>query len=129
MRPGAPPSIAPAERLARAIAPLPIAARDALARVAERTDLPLAAGSWQDGAAGCLVANVLADQEAGSAETTLDLRILDAFPELSSRELNRLIVAWDEAAAESGASGDAELRALLRAALDRAATAPAARPG
>lgn len=127
MRPGAPASIAPPERLARAIAPLPIAARDALARVADRTDLPLVAGSWQDGSAGCLVANVLAEHDAGTSETTLDLRILEAFPELSSRELNRLIVAWDEAAAESGASNDVELRTLLRTALDRAATAPAPR--
>ena len=123
MRPGAPASIAPADRLARAIAPLPIAARDALARVADRTDLPLAAGSWHDGPAGCLVANVLAEHDPTSTDATLDLRILDAFPELSSRELNRLIVAWDEAAAEAGASDDAALRVLLRAALDRVATA------
>ncbi len=123
MRPGAPASIAPADRLARAIAPLPIAARDALARVAERTDLPLVSGSWHDGSAGCLVANVLAEHDPTSADATLDVRMLDAFPELSSRDLNRLIVAWDEAAAEADASGDAELRALLLAALDRVATA------
>ena len=122
MRPGAPPTIAPAERLARAIAPLPPAARDALGRVAERSDLPLVAGSWEDGSAGCLVANVLAEQGAASEEATLDLRILEAFPELSSRQLNRLIVAWDEAAAEAGASTDADLRSLLRTALAKVET-------
>jgi hypothetical protein len=40
--------------------------------------------------------------------------MLRLFPELSSRDLNRLIVAWDEAADARGAAG---LRDVLRGAL------------
>lgn len=110
--------MAPAQRLAEAIEPLPAAARGALADVADRVDLPLVAGQWQGhGGAGCLVANVLVAVEAGDAASTLDLAVLERFPELSSRELNRLIVAWDEAAGEADAVDDADLRALLRSAL------------
>ncbi|QBI18906.1 hypothetical protein ER308_04660 [Egibacter rhizosphaerae] len=121
MRPGPQTSIATSERLARAIRPLPEPARGALAEVAAREDLPLVAGAWDRDAAGCLVANVVAVREAGggSEPDTLDRRILALFPELSSRDLNRLIVAWDEAAGEAGADDDQALRRLLRAALAR----------
>ncbi|HEY8339545.1 MAG TPA: hypothetical protein VIK95_06735, partial [Egibacteraceae bacterium] len=108
----------PQRRLGAAIASLPQSARAALAVVAAREDLPLVAGSWERDSGGCLVANVVrslavdepAADGAGPEEQTLDLRILALFPELSSRDLNRLIVAWDEAAADSGATGDAALR-------------------
>lgn len=121
--------VGPEQRLAEAVAHLPPAARRALAEVADREDLPLVAGSWEDGEAGCLVANVL--RVSGAAEgghPTLDLRILEAFPELSSRDLNRLIVAWDEAALQEGRPGDPALRRLLRGALARAGAVPAATP-
>lgn len=116
---------APQDRLAEAIASLPRSMQLALADVAGHTDLPLVAGSWQDSGSGCLVANVVAlnaaAPEAGDdADTTLDLRILELLPELSSRDLNHLIVAWDTAAEQDGAVGDAELRGLLRGALARA---------
>lgn len=113
--------VGPEQRVGEAIAQLPPAARRALAQVADAEDLPLVAGSWEDGAGGCLVANVLR-LSAGSAASgaTLDVRMLDAFPELSSRDLNRLIVAWDEAAMQEGRSGDPALRRLLRGALARA---------
>jgi hypothetical protein len=107
------------ERLGRAIARLPGPARAALVEVADRRDLPLVAGTWSDDAGGCLVANVvatMADVDAG-AEQTLDLRVLDLIPELSSRDFNRLVVAWDEAALQDGGETDAELRELLRRAL------------
>lgn len=113
--------VGPEQRLAEAVGQLPAAARGALAEVADREDLPLVAGSWEDGDAGCLVANVL--RVTGAAQDgppTLDLRILQAFPELSSRDLNRLIVAWDEAALQEGRPNDAALRRLLRGALARA---------
>lgn len=114
--------VGPEQRLARAIALAPPAAQAALAAVADREDLPLVAGSWAEGEAGCLVANVL--RVAGAQRTdgavTLDLRILGLFPELSSRDLNRLIVAWDEAAAQDGRGSDPALRRLLRNALARA---------
>jgi hypothetical protein len=116
--------VGPSQRLAEAVAHLPPAARRALAQVADREDLPLVAGSWEDGDAGCLVANVL--RVAGAEQDgppTLDLRILELFPELSSRDLNRLIVAWDEAALQMGAPGDTALRRLLRGALARATPA------
>lgn len=131
--------VTPEQRLGAAIAALPGSARHALAEVAAREDLPLVAGSWQDGSGGCLVANVVrslargADGAAGLApvadeqEQTLDLRILALLPELSSRDLNRLIVVWDEAAADAGAASDAALRRLLRAAL-AAAGAPQGGP-
>jgi hypothetical protein len=111
--------LGPAERLGRAIAALPAPARGALADVAAREDLPLVAGTWNDGPAGCLVANVVAAvaQEEAAEEQTLDLRILDLIPELSSRDLNRLIVAWDEAAEHEGRRTDAALRRLLRGGL------------
>ncbi len=113
--------VGPEERLGAAVADLPRSAQQALVVVADREDLPLVAGSWQDGASGCLVANVLrAYGDVGDRETTLDLRILDLLPELSSRDLNRIIVAWDEAAAQEGRSSDAALRRLLRGALARA---------
>lgn len=116
--------VGPEERLGAAVADLPRSAQQALVVVAEREDLPLVAGSWQDGASGCLVANVLrAYGDVGDREATLDLRILDLLPELSSRDLNRIIVAWDEAAAQEGRSSDAALRRLLRGALARAGVA------
>lgn len=108
----------PEERLAKAITQLPAGAQRALAAVAEREDLPLVAGTWASDAGGCLVANVVATM-AGDDQTdvTLDLRVLELLPELSSRDLNRIIVAWDEAAAQEGRSHDAALRRLLRNAL------------
>lgn len=112
----------PRERLARTVTRLPIEARAALADVAERTDLPLIAGTWTDGPSGCLVANVVVASgvAASSDAATLDLQVLDAIPELSSRDLNRLIVAWDESAAALRRTDDAGLRQLLRDALSAA---------
>ena len=133
----------PQERLARAIAGLPAPAQRALCTVAAREDLPLVAGTWTSRDGGCLVANVVAALSAGASPaaedepvtpdlSTLDLRVLDLIPELGSRDLNRLIVAWDEAAMQKGRVGDAALRGLLRTALRRAglagAEAPAADP-
>jgi hypothetical protein len=121
--------LGPAARLGRAIVTLPEPARAALADVAARADLPLVAGTWNDGPAGCLVANVVAavahqaHQEEAGAEQTLDLRILELIPELSSRDLNRLIVAWDEAALQDGSTTDAGLRTLLRDGLAAAGVA------
>lgn len=113
--------VGPEQRVGEAIAQLPPAARRALAQVADAEDLPLVAGSWEDGAGGCLVANVLRLSAGSTASgATLDVRMLEAFPELSSRDLNRLIVAWDEAAMQEGRSGDPALRRLLRGALARA---------
>ncbi len=110
----------PQERLGRAVATLPTAARAALRTVADRDDLPLVAGTWQEGDGGCLVANVLAAHASESPSDadgeTLDVRVLRLFPELSSRDLNRLIVAWDEAADACGAS-QSNLRDLLHGAL------------
>lgn len=122
-------AIGPAERLGRAIVDLPPDVRATLVEVADRADLSLVAGSWRDDGAGCLVANAVAcvapqvvdaDHDAfdGRAqERTLDLRMLDAFPQMSSRDLNLLICAWDEAATQADASSDGELRALLRSGL------------
>ena len=120
--------VGPEERVAQAIAELPPSAQRALADVADREDLPLVAGSWASDDAGCLVANVVraAGTGAGSEDQTLDLRVLDLFPEMSSRDLNRLIVAWDEAALQEGRDGDPALRRLLRGALARAGVAGAA---
>lgn len=115
-------------RLARAVAALPAGARGALAAVADREDLPLVAGVWERGGGGCLVANVvgaLGGDEVGGA-ATLDLRVLELLPELSSRDLNRLVVAWDEAALGLGRADDAALRGLLRRALARTADTHAA---
>ena len=114
--------IGPEERLARALSELPRGAQRALANVADREDLPLVAGSWNDDDAGCLVANVVraAGLNADDENTTLDVRVLDLFPEMSSRDLNHLIVAWDEAALQEGRENDAALRRLLRGALARA---------
>ncbi|MPZ88680.1 MAG: hypothetical protein GEU81_11530 [Nitriliruptorales bacterium] len=112
--------VGPEERLGRAVALLPGSAQRALADAAEREDLPLVAGSWQDGEGGCLVANVIraiGAAEDGDGQATLDLRILELMPELSSRDLNRLIVAWDEAAAQEGRRSDPALRRLLRGGL------------
>lgn len=112
------------ERLARAIGQLPPRAQQALADVADREDLPLVAGAWQRDTGGCLVANVVGmlGAEVPAEQQTLDLRVLDLIPELSSRDLNRLIVAWDEAALQvtPGRADDAGLRRLLRTALARA---------
>lgn len=121
-------SLAPEERLGRAIAALPPSARRALADVADREDLPLVAGVWGGDDGGCLVANVVrtAGVDADAADLTLDLRILELFPEMSSRDLNGLIVAWDEAAAQEGRFGDGALRRLLRGALARAERGPVA---
>ena len=119
----------PQERLARAIAVLPAPAQRALCTVAAREDLPLVAGTWTSGDGGCLVANVVTALSAGAPPTaeeepvTLDLRILDLIPELGSRDLNHLIVAWDEAAMQKGRVDDAALRGLLRTALHRAGVA------
>ena len=107
-------AVGPAERLGRAIAGVPGPVQRTLAEVATRHDLPLASGSWQDGDGGCLVANAVACVGGTDKERTLDLRMLDAFPEMSSRDLNGLIVAWDEAAAQAEATHDEQLRALLR---------------
>jgi hypothetical protein len=106
-------------RLARTVGRLPEPARTALRMVADRVDLPLVSGSWRDGAGGCLVANVVTALSTGSdpEPATLDVRVLQLIPELSSRDLNRLIVAWDEAAAALGCRADADLRNLLREAL------------
>ncbi|MGH3664758.1 MAG: hypothetical protein ACRDU8_01475 [Egibacteraceae bacterium] len=120
----------PEERLARAVAGLPRSVRRALVAVADREDLPLVAGTWATDAGGCLVANVvqaIGDDRDG-ADVTLDLRVLELLPELSSRDLNHLIVAWDEAAAQEGRDSDAALRRLLRGALARAGEAPSAGP-
>ena len=114
--------VGPEERVAQAIVTLPPSAQWALAEVADREDLPLVAGSWAEDDAGCLVANVvrLAGSGATDEQLTLDIRVLDLFPEMSSRDLNRLIVAWDEAALQEGKDNDAALRRLLRGALARA---------
>lgn len=114
--------VGPEERLARAVAELPPSARRALAEVADREDLPLVAGAWGMNDAGCLVANVVRAAGAGATreDLTLDVRVLDLFPEMSSRDLNHLIVAWDEAALQEGRGGDPALRRLLRGALARA---------
>lgn len=112
--------VGPEERLANAIRGLPPSARRALRDVADREDLPLVAGDWGDAGGGCLVANVVrASAVADDRELTLDLQVLELFPELSSRDLNQLIVAWDEAALEEGRNGDPALRRLLRGALAR----------
>lgn len=123
MRRFRPPTIlAPVDRLARAVMALPEPAVTALYEVVARTDLPLVAGAWRADAAGCLVANVLAARGVDPAHRTLDVAVLDTLPELSSRDLNRLIVAWDEAASDARAVDDAALRSLLGAALEMAAT-------
>ncbi|HWB72793.1 MAG TPA: hypothetical protein VG452_11300 [Egibacteraceae bacterium] len=113
--------VGPEERLARAIAALPAVARRALAEVADREDLPLVAETWHQGSGGCLVANVVRARggqcAAGSPGRTFDVRFLELMPELSSRDLNRLIVAWDEAAARERRPTDVGLRRLLRGAL------------
>jgi len=110
--------VGPEERLGRAIAELPPSAQQALVHVAGREDLPLVSGSWQDGGGGCLVANVVRAYDTDTASTlTLDIRVLELLPELSSRDLNTLIVAWDEAADQEGRSSDAALRRLLHGAL------------
>lgn len=114
--------IGPEERLARAVSGLPRGAQRALADVADREDLPLVAGSWNADDGGCLVANVVraSGVHADAEDMTLDLRMLELFPEMSSRDLNHLIVAWDEAALQEGRDNDAALRRLLRGALARA---------
>ena len=117
--------VGPEQRLADAIGTLPGPAQQALVTIAGRTDLPLVAGSWEGGGGGCLVANVVqALDEDAPARTagaeTFDLRVLDLLPEMSSRDLNNLIVAWDEAADQDGRADDATLRRLLRGALIRA---------
>lgn len=118
------------ERLARVIAQLPAPAQQALVTVADREDLPLVAGVWSRDDGGCLVANVVGSLggRAATGEQTLDLRVLELIPELSSRDLNRLVVAWDEAAAGEHATSDAVLRRLLRDALARAEVRSAGPP-
>lgn len=118
--------VGPEARLATAIGSLPPAAQRALVMIADREDLPLVAGTWEDDAGGCLVANVVraAGADPPGADETFDLRVLDLIPEMSSRDLNRLIVAWDEAAAQEGRSSDPALRRLLRGALVRAGVPP-----
>lgn len=115
------------ERLVQAIASVPAPVQRALAQVAAREDLLLVSGHWTNDDGGCLVANVVrahAGQRADAA--TFDLQILELIPEMSSRDLNRLVVAWDEAALQLGTRSDAALRRLLRAALLRAGVAPVA---
>jgi hypothetical protein len=114
--------VGPEERLAGAITTLPRSAQLALLNVADREDLPLVAGTWADEAGGCLVANVVrtAAGALDDRDLTLDLRVLELFPEMGSRDLNHLIVAWDEAAMQEARNGDAALRRLLRGALARA---------
>ncbi|CAN5887221.1 hypothetical protein BH23ACT10_BH23ACT10_04260 [soil metagenome] len=133
-------ALGPVERLGRVVATLPAGVRRTLADVAERDDLALTAGSWHDDVSGCLVANAVVcvggtagddhDAEGVTADgrRTLDLRMLDAFPQLSSRDMNLLIVAWDEAAAQAAASTDAQLRALLRSGLTWAGVETTAPP-
>jgi hypothetical protein len=110
-------AVGPAERLGRAIAAMPGGVQRTLAEVALRTDLSLVSGSWEDGSGGCLVANAVACIGHSDDRRTLDLRMLDAFPQMSSRDLNTLIVAWDEAAAQADVVDDPGLRALLHAGL------------
>lgn len=116
-------AVGPTERLGTAIAAMPVPVRDVLAAVAARDDLALAAGTWGDDGSGCLVANAvacvaLAHRLAGHDDPTdtrtLDVRMLDAFPQMSSRDLNTLIVAWDEATTQAAATDDPAMRALLR---------------
>lgn len=118
--------IGPEERLATAIRDLPPSAQRALVDIADREDLPLVAGSWEDGGGGCLVANVVRalGDDVDPQHRTVDLRVLDLLPELSSRDLNHLVVAWDEAAVQEGRSGDPALRRLLRGALVKAGVPP-----
>jgi hypothetical protein len=110
-------AVGPVERLGRAIATMPAPVQRTLAQVARRTDLRLASGSWQDDGGGCLVANAVACVGDPTDRRTLDLRMLEAFPQMSSRDLNTLIVAWDEAAAQANVTDDEGLRALLHAGL------------
>ncbi|HUG86160.1 MAG TPA: hypothetical protein VMM13_16470 [Euzebya sp.] len=119
-------TVGPEERLAGAIGGLPRGAQQALVQIADREDLPLVAGSWEAGPGGCLVANVVRalDGDVTPGRQTVDLRVLDLLPELSSKDLNELIVAWDEAAAQEGRSTDPALRRLLRGALVRAGVPP-----
>lgn len=118
--------VGPEARLAEAIEQLPPSAQRALVVIADREDLPLVAGSWADAGGGCLVSNVVAalDHAPGDAARTVDLRILDLMPELSSRDLNHLIVAWDTAAMQERHATDPTLRRLLRGALVRAGVPP-----
>ncbi len=119
-------ALGPEARLASAIAELPAPAQHALVQIADREDLPLVAGSWEADSGGCLVANVVRALSGSvePTEQTFDLRVLDLLPEMSSRDLNNLIVAWDEAARQEGRSGDPALRRLLRGALVRAGVPP-----
>lgn len=122
-------AVGPTERLGTAIASMPAPVRRTLAEVATRTDLRLAAGSWEDDGGGCLVANAVAcvgtpDDRDGQQPDTLDLRMLDAFPQMSSRDLNTLIVAWDEATAQADATDDRAMRELLRKGLAWAGEPP-----
>lgn len=119
-------TVGPEERLAGAIGGLPRGAQRALVQIADREDLPLVAGSWEADQGGCLVANVVRalDGDVTPERQTFDLRVLDLLPELSSKDLNDLIVAWDEAGAQEGRSGDPALRRLLRGALVKAGVPP-----
>ena len=121
--------VGPEARLAAAITTLPPGAQRALVTIADREDLPLVAGSWEDGTGGCLVSNVVralgTPVDPDQAARTVDLRMLDLLPELSSQDLNHLIVAWDEAAMQEGRGAtDPVLRRLLRGALVRAGIPP-----
>lgn len=122
--------VGPEARLASAIATLSPQAQDALVVIADREDLPLVAGAWGDDHGGCLVSNVVAalTQQAPAGQTagdrTVDMRLLDLLPEISSRDLNRLVVAWDEAAMQERTATDPTLRRLLRGALARAGVTP-----
>lgn len=119
-------TVGPEARLAAAVQGLPAPVKQALGQIADREDLPLVAGSWEGDQGGCLVANVVRalDGDNDQDGRTFDLRVLELLPELSSRDLNHLIVAWDEAAAQEGRTTDPALRRLLRGALVRAGVAP-----
>lgn len=113
----------PQERLGAMIAQLPVPAQQALQEVAGREDLPLIAGSWQIDDGGCLLANIVRiacpDAHQPPALTPRPAGPLP-IPRAVQPDLNRLIVAWDEAAAHIHAhreEGDAALRRLLRGAL------------
>jgi hypothetical protein len=122
-------AVGPADRLGRAIAAMPGPVQRTLAEVACRTDLQLASGSWQEDGGGCLVTNAVACVGDPNDRRTLDLRMLDAFPQMSSRDLNHLIVAWDEAAAQADVVDDVGLRVLLHRGLAWAGVAVPAGTG
>lgn len=121
-------TVGPVERLGTAIAAMPGPVQRTLAEVAGRTELRLVSGSWHDDAGGCLVANAIACVGDPEDPRTLDLQMLEAFPQMSSRDLNSLIVAWDEATVQAGVADDAGMRDLLRRGLTLAGVRLAEQP-